>query len=243
MSYPNSNLIGNAPGATYNGFIPDTIQRHPLGLKVWHRNRYWGPRRLIYAKNDTSAIEVGKIMTLDFNYLATASAVTGAALGAPVVISAHAMDASTYGWFFMWGLAPVWSYATCTVEGLVNVDSAHAGGLVDNGAGHLPINGLCVLQASTGTVTGTMERCQKGAYEVVLNDNAGFFKGLYVTGTGPTDGALVTQVLPDGKTIILDTVNDAQASSGTLTGTLQGTSNVFWSKCRIAYPKNAWAVT
>jgi hypothetical protein len=164
-------------------------------------------------------------------------------LGAPIVFNKMPMAVDTYGWYIVEGLLPVFSYATVAANAIAAVSSTAGRGIIASGGGHLRIQGLAVLAAPTTTVTGTIISGDSGAYTIRLQDNRGFFKGLFLTGTaGVGTSALITDVYPDHQTVGVSVANSA-ACSGTLTGTFQGTSNVFWTKCRAMNPVGAWAVS
>lgn len=126
-----------------------------------------------------------------------------------------AMSAGQYGWFMMAGRTPVNSAATIAAD----TTAGHgAGQLIANAAGVQVLNGRVITPATQTVVAASAGLGAAGDTQIQLASVAGFFPGVYVSGTGVGAAAICTAVDQVNKIIQVSVVNSAQVS-GNITAT------------------------
>ena len=226
-----SPLAGSQPFNDW--FAPDTVQRHPLGVKVTAVDEFWGLGEFMYIKsNDTilkgSLVAVGGVASalgVVTAYLGTLLPST-AGQGFPFGVAMAPMASGTFGWIQISGQVVYKTNATVAADTAVAVAAAGIVGTLANGKQLLGVRNT-VGATGTNTVTATTTN---GTGVVVCNGSyAGFFIGMSLSGTGIPASTVVAALDRDGKTIYtgsaigtLGDKNSTASGSITLTGTYTG---------------------
>lgn len=202
-------------------FVPDTTQRHQLGLKLVGVDNFWGLGGFLYLKSNDTIIK-GSVVQFDEIYQATLIPNT-ANLGRPVAVAMNAMASGTYGWFQVEGRAVYKTNATVAADASIGIGAA--GILGTNSAGK-QILGIRNRIAATGTSTFTALTFNGTNRIYCPSGYDGVFLGMALSGTGVGASAVAAALDPDGKTIYAGTaVGTASGANSTATGsiTLTGT--------------------
>jgi hypothetical protein len=196
----------------------------PPGQYTMASDPVWGPAELLFARAG-GAIPLASLCTLTpvwdaVNLTMQQNMVVcpnTANLGRPVYvyIGNTALSAGQYGFFMMEGCFPVASNATVAADTAIGI--AAAGQLGANSAGKQMLNARCVTPA-TQTVVSAAVSGLPGDTKIFLKSTAGFFPGVYVSGTGVGAAAICSSVDPFGKFITVTVVNSA-AVTGNITAT------------------------
>lgn len=217
-----SPTIGTQPFNDW--FVPDTVQRHPLGETVTAVDPYWGTGKFVYVKSN-AAILKGSLVIWDELYQGTLLPST-ANQGFPFGVAMAPIPSASFGWVQTEGRAVYATNATVTADTAIGVAAAGIAGT--NAAGKQLLNvrnrvaATATVTVSALTTNGTnVLLCQKG-YD-------GFFLGLALTGTGIGASAVVAALDPDGKRIYTGTAigtpsgaNQTATGQVTVTGTYTG---------------------
>lgn len=217
-----SPTIGTQPFNDW--FVPDTVQRHPLGETVTAVDPYWGTGKFVYVKSN-AAILKGSLVIWDELYQGTLLPST-ANQGFPFGVAMAPIPSASFGWVQTEGRAVYATNATVTADTAIGVAAAGIAGT--NAAGKQLLNvrnrvaATATVTVSALTTNGTnVLLCQKG-YD-------GFFLGLVLTGTGIGASAVVAALDPDGKRIYTGTAigtpsgaNQTATGQVTVTGTYTG---------------------
>lgn len=215
--------------------VPTTTPPNPFfspGFIAVAEDPIWGPGEFVFGRVGgnlrpyalCSLLEVwdaaNKVFTYNFTECA-ATTLLGRALyvfqgnQGGVTGATVAASAGQYGWFMMTGRTPVNGTSTIAAD----VTSGHgAGQLIANSAGIQVVNAR-VITPATQTVTALQAGLGAiGDTQIQLSNVAGFFPGVYVSGTGVGAAAIVTAVDQISKIIQVSVVNSAQVA-GTITAT------------------------
>lgn len=184
----------------------------------------WGPAELVYARAGAGIRIAGLCQSLYvwdatnkvFTYnMIESTATANASRPFYIYIGNTALTTGQYGWFMTSGQYPVNSTATIAA----NTAAGHNGaGQLTADAATFGIDGLIVITPATNTVTTTAVSGLTGSNQIFLQSTAGFFPGVYVSGTGVGAAAICSFVDPLGKYILVTVVNSA-AVTGTITAT------------------------
>jgi hypothetical protein len=166
----------------------------------------WDATNKVFTYNFTECVATANIGRALYVFQGNVGGVAGATVAA---------SAGQYGWFMMTGRTPVNSSASIAAD----VTSGHgAGQVVANAAGQQILNARVITPATQTVVAATAGFGATGDITIGLSNVAGFFPGVYVSGTGVGAAAICTAVDPIGKTIQVSVVNSAQVS-GNVTAT------------------------
>jgi hypothetical protein len=220
----------NFAGATpFNDwFLPDTTQRHPLGLEVEAVDPWWGYGKFRYVKSN-DAILKGSLVCIGTapTHLATLTPST-ANLGQPVYIAVAPMASGTYGWVQSEGNVVYAMGATAAANAAVGIYTS-AGSLTGTIVAGKGIIGVHHYKAPAATITFTANTYNGLGYIDIPGGYDGAFLGLVLTGTGVAAATtMVAKLDPDGKRIYtgsaIGTLDKVQTATGTitLTGTYTG---------------------
>jgi hypothetical protein len=205
-------------------FVPDTTQRHVLGLTIPGVDPFWGTGRFIYVKSN-DAILKGSLVTWDEAYLGTLLPST-AGQGFQFGVAMNAMASGTYGWLQIEGRCVYKTNATVAADTAVAVAAAGIAGTLANGKQLVNCRNRI---AATGTKTFTATTYNGTNKIVVPGGYDGVFLGMALSGTGVGASAVAAALDPDGKTIYTGTAvgtasgaNQTATGSITLTGTYTG---------------------
>ena len=223
-------VVGNQPFNDW--FIPDTVQRMALGLKVTAVDPFWGEGEFLYIKSN-DAILKGSLVTwggasialgVVTAYLGTLLPST-AGQGFPFGVAMAPIPSGSFGWLQLVGVCVYKTNATVAADTAVAVAAAGiAGTLV---AGKQLLNTRNRI-AATGTQT-VIAQTTNGTGVLTTGGYDGFFLGMAITGTGIPASTVVAGLSPDGRTIFtgsaigtLGDKNSTASGSITLTGTYTG---------------------
>lgn len=192
----------------------------------------WGPGEFVFARVGANIRPYGLCTFLPvwdatnkvFTYNMTECAATtllgrglyvlqgnvGGVAGATVAASA-----GQYAWFMTSGRTPVNGTSTIGAD----TASGHgAGQLIANSTGIQVVNSRVITPATNTVVSPCTGLGTIGDTQIQLANTAGFFPGVYVSGTGVGALAICTSVDPISKIITVSVVNSAQVS-GNVTAT------------------------
>lgn len=176
-------------------WVPDTIQRYPLGTTIEVVDPYWGPMELIYLKTVTRGASsiVGSIKSIGNNWEAIAVLSTSV-IGQPLCVALHAATVdNNYDWFILRGRFPVQATYTNSISvgskpGLST--SANRVKIASTGSG-IQSMVVDVASASTNIDFGTIDNALVGIGTPTIQlfgelsaFDQGLFKGLILDGTG-----------------------------------------------------------
>jgi hypothetical protein len=166
----------------------------------------WDAVNKIYTYNFTEALATANIGVPLYVFQGNVGGVAGATVAA---------SAGQYGWFMMTGRTPVNSTSSIAAA----ATSGHgAGQLIANAAGIQVLNSKVITPATQTVVAATAGLGAIGDTQIQLASVAGFFPGVYVSGTGVGAAAICTAVDQISKIIQVSVVNAAQVS-GNITAT------------------------
>lgn len=229
-----SALIGQQPVAPF--ILPDTTARHASGLIVAGVDPYWGGGEFFYAKAGGTIPQYGLSIALPvvasgaYSYVMTACPNT-ANLGQSVAVAMTAMTSGQFGWFMMTGVTPINGTASVAADTAFGITAAGQVGAIANGK---QISSARITVAATATVAKTNSTNNSGSKTLNVSDSAGWFAGIYLSGTGVAAGATVTDISPDGRTVLMSAVSTA-AINGTVTGTYNN-ATVYYNVAYINRP-------
>lgn len=184
----------------------------------------WGPGEFIFARAGAAIRLAGpcqslfvwdatnKVYTYNMiEWVATANASRPYYL----YVGNTALTTGQYGWFMMSGRYPM----NCTSSIAADAKVGHnAAGQGTADAATFGVDGSIVITPATQTVTATAVSGITGSNQIFLSSTAGFFPGVYVSGTGVGAAAICSFVDPLGRYINVTVVNSA-AVTGTITAT------------------------
>lgn len=209
-------------------FVPDTVQRQPLGMEVTAVDNYWGGGTFIYLKSNDAVLK-GSVVMWDELYQAALlpSTVTQ---GFAFAVAMAPAASGTYFWAQVCGRAVYKTNATVAADGVLAVAAA---GILGATATGKQVLGIRNRIAATGTITATAQTNANSNVLYFPQGYDGFFLGITITGTGINASATVAAALdPDGKRVYVGTaIGTAAGRNSTATGlvTLTGTYTGFGS--------------
>lgn len=231
-------------------FAPDTVQRHPLGMKVSIHDQYFGFQEIMYVKNAGGAAIAKPYTPVTLSWVTGTNAAdageyrqpvvavvampTAIANGTPFAVTKTAFtDAvnDTYGWVVVNGFSPVAADSALAAAAAV---FAHAAGRIGATGVGKQLVGIQVVNAPTKTEVKTGQ-VTAASYVIRVPDTNGWFIGMPLTGTGIGASAKITAIAPDGSV----TVDVVSTATGTVSVT--GTYNdgtVFWPVCLLMTPES-----
>lgn len=204
-------------------FVPDTVQRHPVGMVVDAVDPFFGFGRFAYFTAPLSAVLLpGAVMTLTDQTGLTAKAPSTANVGCPIYINRgnYASNATAqWGWFQFEGLAPV--KVTTSVAAAAAIGLSATAGLLDTNAAGKQILGIKVIQPSTFAPTKTNCQSTNGSAVLGVPNIDGLVVGLTATGTGIS--GTISSIDPSGRFI---TLSANATATGSITATFTWTGFV-----------------
>lgn len=230
------------PQSPSGWFVPDTVQRWPLNMKIDAVDPFWGYGEFVYGKS-AAALNFGNLVTQVATLGNYDKCPNTANTGYAVLVAMNEMQISEFGWFMKAGLAVVKS--TATVAALAAVGLTGAGTVGANTAGK-QILGYTQLKAQTATVALTNVQTQNGTGVLVCPGGYdGAFLGAALSGTGIPASTVVARLDPDGKTIYtgsaIETLGDKNSTAtGSVTVTVTYTG---YSVAHIESPFVQGAIT
>ena len=198
-------------------FVTDTTQRAVLGERMTGIDPYWGGGKFIYLLSNDAVVQ-GSLVTWDNAFKATLLAST-ANQGVSVAVAMAAAASGNYFWAFLAGdLVPVAASASVAAGTTFGIGTAGKAGA--NSAGKQILNAKSVI-ASTGTVVMANAQTTNGSTILRVQNAAGWFPGVALSGTGIAGGATVSSIASDGRTVTMSAAATATGSvsvTGTYTG-------------------------
>lgn len=216
--------------------VPDTTAREKTGTILTAVDRYWGPAEVIYCYAN-GAIRQGGVcrmiptkQTAGWRWEAVEVGNT-ANLGTPLAIAMCGMADKTFGWFMMTGLIPVNCTATVAADTALGIVATGQAGAIANGK---QIVNARSIGAATATVAKT-GNAANGSLVLQINDDAGWFVGLYLSGTGIAATTTIVDIDPSGTQVTLSLATTAAINAGTITGTYNN-ATVFYNIVEVNRP-------
>lgn len=199
---------------------PDATRREGFGSIVGVTNLFFGGQELIYGKA-TAAIRqfglvtiggaaVGNLIETQFTEIANT-----ANTGAPVGVALFSMAAGDFGWVVVSGCTPINANASIAAGATFGIAAAGQAGA--NSAGK-QILGAIGVAPSSFTVAKTAVTANAGSTRLLVGNTAGWFPGVYLSGTGIAAGTTVLSIDPDGRGVTISAPTSAVVN-GTVTAT------------------------
>lgn len=232
MYAPVSHIAGNQPFNDW--FLPDTIQRHPLGMKLAAVDPYWGWGEFVYGKS-SGALTPRTLCVLD--ELFNAVGVPNAALqGFPLCVCMGSMATLEFGWFMTDGLTPIKATATVAADAALGITGV---GTVGANTAGKQVVGVRNRLAQTATKTFANTQTYNGQGYVDTNGYDGLFLGAALSGTSIPASTVVARLDPDGRRVFLGSAPETFDKTATATGsiTLTGT----WTGFSVALIQSPFA--
>lgn len=205
-------------------FTPDTVQRLPLNFKLDAVDPFWGYGEFVYGKA-AAALAKGNLVVQQTTLGSYDKVPNTANLGQPVLVTVATMVIASFGWFQKAGLAVYATTATVAANAALGLTGA---GTVGANTAGKQLLGVTNLQSATGTKALTNVQTVNGSSVLLTNGYDGWYTGMALTGAGIPAAALVAQLMPDGRTVLMgsaigtiDKVATATAAV-TVTGTNTG---------------------
>jgi len=203
-------------------FLPDTTQRHPLGLVVKAIDPYWGGADFVYLKSNDAVLK-GSLVVYNETFSSVLLPNT-AGQGFPFGVAMAPAASGTYFWAQLTGRCVYKTTTTVAADTVIGITGAGTCGLVANGKQLLNCRNVT---SATGTKTVTANTVNGSAF-VTTSGYDGFFLGMALSGTGVPASTVVATLSADGRTIgmgsAIGTVDKLATATGsiTLTGTYTG---------------------
>lgn len=189
----------------------------------------WGPGEFIFARAGAGIRLFGLCTLLPvwdatnkvFIYNATESPVQGTVnIGRPLYVfqGNTALTTGQYGWFMMTGRSPINGSVAFPAADVAVFRSAGVGQVTPTASIGAQLLNARVITPSTQTVVALAVSGISGDTRIFLTSVAGFFPGVYVSGTGVGAAAIVNFVDPLGRYVNVTVANSA-AVSGNITAT------------------------
>lgn len=221
----------------------DSTQRHPTGLIITAIDPYWGPGEFMYVKANGAIRQCGIVVLTPpvaaSGYIYNATEVPNTAnLGRTLAVALSDMASGEFGWVCVGGVVPVNCNASVAADTTFGIAAAGQGGA--NSAGKQILNARVMAPATT-TVVKTGCKGVNGQNTVDIPNGEGWFRGVYISGTGIAAGATVTSISPDGRTATLS-ANNTAAVTGSLTATYNN-ATIFYNVAHLNRPFAQGAIT
>jgi hypothetical protein len=199
-------------------FVPDTVQRMPLGQRVVAVDQYWGGGEFIYTKSNDVIVK-GSFCGMDENYTATLTPNT-ANTGGCVGVAMAPMAAGVFGWLQIQGVAVYKTNATVAAGAPIGIGAAGVGGA--NSAGKQLLN-VSNRRAATATVVIANVSTQAGKNVLQTNGYDGWFLGMALSGAGIPAATVVAGLDPDGRRVFMGTSIGVADKLATATAAISAT--------------------
>lgn len=206
-------------------FVPDTTQRHPLGLIIDAYDPFWGHGVFQYIKSNDAILAKELVVVGTGNTFLGTLLPSTASLGFPFGVAPGPIPSGSYGWIQLAGFCVYKTSATVAADAGVGIGTA---GMVGAYATLKGFTGVRNVKAATATKTVTAGTTN-GNGILTTGGYDGFFVGMALSGTGIPASTVVAKLDPDGRTIYtgsaigtLGDKNSTATGSITLTGTYTG---------------------
>lgn len=221
----------------------DTTQRHPTGLIISAIDPYWGPGEFMYVKANGAIRQCGLVVVTPpvaaAGYVYNATEVPNTAnLGRSLGVALSDMASGEFGWICVGGIVPVDCTASVAADTTFGIAAAGQGGA--NSAGKQILNARVMAPATT-TVVKTGCKGQSGDTTIQIPNGEGWFRGVFLSGTGVGAAARVSAISPDGRTATVTVANSA-AVTGSVTATYNN-ATIFYNVAHLNRPFAQGAIT
>lgn len=236
-----SGIVGTQQLTPYN--LPDTTSRQLPGMIVAAVDNFWGGGEFIYVKATGTIRQYGLIVlthTIVSNQIVAAATevpnttLLGRMLGVAMVPA----TTGQFLWVCIGGVVPVNCQAAVAADTTFGIAAAGQGGA--NGLSKQIVNARVVI-ASTTTVAKTGCTANSGSTRLLIPNDAGWFAGLFLSGTGIAATTTVTDIDPSGTIATLSLATTA-AVNGTVTGTYNN-ATIFYNVAHVNRPFAQGAIT
>lgn len=198
-------------------FVPDSVQRHALGLMVSAHDPYFGFGEFVYLKAESS-LGVGDVVAWSNAFVAVVNPTT-TATGRPVAVARNTFANPSFGWFQLSGLGPVKCPSGTT--GPLYQSAGTAGTLTTTLRASAQILNASSLVAASGTIT-KQATTQNGSAVIRVNNVDGLWVGQAASGTGIA-ASTITAIDPSQRLV---TLSANCTATGTVTATFTYTGFV-----------------
>lgn len=192
----------------------------------------WGPGEFVFGRAGAGIRIAGLCQSLAvwdatnkvFTYnMIESTATANAGRSYYIYVGNTALTTGQYGWFMTSGRYPVNGTSTIAAD----VKAGHNGaGQLTADAATFGIDASNVITPATQTVVAAAVSGVLGSNQIFLASTAGFFPGVYVSGTGVGAAAICSFVDPLGRYILVTVVNSA-AVTGNVTATYNNATIFF----------------
>lgn len=223
--------------AVNSGFLPDDTPQAQPGVFLGGFDPYWGGGEFVYARvtgiiPQYAVCAIAPVFINNSAWVLTADPIPNTAgLGQTLAISMTSHAGAGYGWFCVAGLVPVRSNASVAANTAFGIAAAGQAGAIT--AGKQILGGRVVAPATT-TVAKANSNAGQGSTMLEVTNSDGWFRGIYLSGTGIASGTVVTNIDPSGRFVSLSLATTA-AVTGTVTGAYNNAS-VFYNVAYINRP-------
>ena len=201
---------------------PDSAKREVSGSIKNVLHSYFGGLELMYGTATGNIRQFGLVTirgAVVGNAIETqfAEVPNTANQGAPFGVAMSAMAAGASGWVVIAGTIPVNATASIAAGAVAGIGAAGQAGA--NTAGKQLLGAVGVLPSSH-TVAKTGVTAPAGSLRLSVPNSNGWFRGVYLSGTGIAAGTTVTAISPDGRDVTI-----SAATSAIVNGTVTATYN------------------
>lgn len=222
--YANVDSIVGFPPVGFGNVAADTVQRLSQGMLFTVSDNWWGTAEVVWARAAGNIRPQGLCVLLPvfdstlqaFRY--DASEVPNTAnLGRPLCVALGSLTAGQYGWFVVTGVVPVNSNGSVAADFAFGIAATGQAG--NSTAGRQVLN---ARNAAPATTTVVKAGCSANAGSLTLTapNTAGWFVGVYLSGTGLAAGTTVTAIDPSERLVTL-----SAATTGLVSGNVTATYN------------------
>ena len=198
-------LLGSQPIANF--FVPDTVQRHPLGTIVEANVPYYGGGEYIYLKTGETS-DNARIWAWNAAYISVLNPIT-ANLAWAIAINPQPVIVDTYSWYQISGNSPIATTSTIAAGSPVGYSAAVAGSAAPVSAGHQILS--MISAAASSNTLAKQANTQLGSTRLKLYNTDGLVKGLALSGTGIPGGTTIVSI-NDDDTIVMSNAATATGS-------------------------------
>ena len=214
-------LVGAQPVQSIDS--ADSTRQHPMGMLVTAYDDYWGGGEFMYVRAASGTINQFALCTLTSSYDSGLGAwqhkivnvPNTANLGKQLCVAMSNMVNGDHGWVCVSGIVPVNCNASVAADTAFGIAATGQGGALT--AGKQVCNAVVAIAATHTKVKAGWT--QGLSTELVVSDTNGWFKGIYLSGTGIAAGTTVTKIDPDERTVTLSLATTATIAGTNVTGT------------------------
>lgn len=222
-------FLGN-PAVGLGNQTADTSAKAMQGQIFLANDPWWGCGEFIYAKANSAIRNFGLCVLLPiFNstlqkweYQASETGNT-ANQARTAAVCLGSLDIDQWGWFCIGGLVPVICNANLAASASIGIAGQGQGGAV--AAGKQVLN---AITRGTSAITVVKVGCSapNGSNVLQVPNSDGWFRGVFLSGTGIAANTTVSSIDPSGRFVTLSANTTAQVN-GSVTATYNNASTYF----------------